>query len=115
MLQEGQDIIMLKSMYANEDVQIFYKCYGLQETLLTNKLSGPIGSNLATSWQDLFSREPLIQASYEKVKQWNDAAPKGTSQAYYLKEFCVNTHIQSSDNVKLVYNNVCIPMTVPKK
>ena len=46
MLQEGEDKIMLQGMYASEAVEVYYKCFGLSETLLTDKKRFSIDRNL---------------------------------------------------------------------
>ena len=108
MLQEGEDKLMLRGMYAGEAVEVYYKCFGLTETLLTDTKSCSI-DQLPATWNELFEREPQIQSSYQKVKKWNEEAPEGFSKYYYIKRLSIETHIKSSDNVKLVYNNEVLP------
>lgn len=108
MLQEGEDKLMLRGMYAGEAVEVYYKCFGLTETLFTDKKSFSI-DQLPATWSELFEREPQIQSSYQSVKKWNDEAPEGFSRHYYVKRFLIETHIKSSDNVKLVYTNEVLP------
>ena len=108
MLQEGEDKIMLQGMYASEAVEVYYKCFGLSETLLTDKKRFSF-DQLPATWSELLDREPQIQASYQQVKKWNDEAPEGFSRHYYIKRFSIETHIKSTDNVKLVYSNEVSP------
>ena len=101
MLQEGEDYLTLKTLYNTEPVELFYKCYGMNETLLTTKVNTTIDS-LPKTWDELFLQEPDILSNYQKVVQYNAQAPT----PWYNKTMYVETHIKSADNIKLVYNNV---------
>lgn len=101
---------MLKSLYGEEPVEVHYKCYGLNETLLTSKVTTTI-DQLPKTWQDLFLKEPHIFANHQKITKWNQEAPVSTAH-YYTKFLDVETHIKGADNVKLVYQNSCQPGVV---
>lgn len=107
MLQEGADRIMLQGLYGEGEVEVYYKCYGLNETLLTTKVNITV-TNLPQTWQELFAKEPAIGVNHDKLKKWNQGAPQHTAH-YYTKFLDVETHIKGSDNVKLVYQNTCQP------
>lgn len=107
MLQEGVDEIMLKGLYGSNPVEVHYKCYGLNETLLTDKVTTTI-SELPKTWDELFAKEPNIFIHHQKITKWNQAAPVKTAH-YYTKFLDVETHIKGVDNVKLVYQNACQP------
>ena len=107
MLQEGADKLMLKGLYGDEKLEVYYKCHGLSETLFTTKVNMTI-DELPTSWKQLFATEPDIHHNFQKLSKWNLEAPKNTAH-YYHKFLDVETHIKGSDNVKLVYQNSCIP------
>ena len=95
MLQEGEDYLTLKTLYNTEPVELFYKCYGMNETLLTTKVNTTIDC-LPKTWDKLFLQEPDILSNYQKIVQYNA----------HNKTMYVETHIKSADNIKLVYNNV---------
>ena len=91
MLQEGVDHLALKTLYNNEPLEIYYKCHGVHETLLTTKVTQTI-DGLPKTWDQLFVQEPNILAMYHKV------------QDQCNKTLQVETHIKS-DTVKLIYYN----------
>ena len=107
MLQEGQDSILLKTLFTGTSVEVHYKCYGLNETMLTDKVTVTV-EQIPGTWEELFVKEPAILESYQKVAKWNAEAPPG-SRHYYLKFLDVETYIRSSDSTKMVYRNSCQP------
>lgn len=108
MLQEGQDRILLQTLYYDTVVQVHYKCYGLNETVVTDKVSTTV-DKLPQTWHELFAQQPVILDSYQKIAKWNAEAPRGHTKYYYLKFLDVETHIKSPDNTTMVYRNSCQP------
>ena len=107
MLQEGVDINMLKSLYQSEPLQVYYKCFGLHSTFLTNKVTKTVDM-IPRTWHDLFLQEPDILDQYKKLSKWNQDAPPRSAH-YYTKFLDLETHIKGSDNIEVVYQNVCFP------
>lgn len=109
MLQEGVDAKMLQGLYQSEPLEIYYKCFGLNKTFLTNKVTTTV-DKIPHTWQDLFLQEPDILSQYKKISKWNQDAPSHSAH-YYIKLLDLETHIKGSDKIELVYQNVCLPQS----